>query len=353
MFFLWKTLVIFPFFCIFLSIFYWFLDYMKFQWQTYKLLAAKRWWSPLFLVVLWLCFFIVLDWEVWIHFVALAALGLLLWSIFGEPNTIAIKRRYFGLHCKAKIALISDLHLWVYKKQWFLKRVIKRVNSLHVDYLLIAWDLTYYPKIKDLQELFAPLKESNCPVYLVLWNHDVEKPGHPIREELEKAIQSTWARLLNNSVVHLFGFVLVWLGEHRSHEDDVSLLETIKFKLPVIVLTHNPLTIKKYTERHRVDLTLCGHTHGWQIRLPFLEKWVGLFSSKLKHTSRGYLKHKMHNYFITWWVGEVGLPIRFFSPPMIDVLYLWEKRRTLSKQIKDQLKDYRDKINDVFTLKTA
>ncbi|MEI6426098.1 MAG: metallophosphoesterase [Candidatus Absconditabacteria bacterium] len=327
---------------------------MQFPWeQKSKLRAAKRGWSPLLLVVLWLCFFIALDWKVGIHFVAIAALGLLLWSIFGEPNTIAIKRRYFNLPCKTKIALISDLHLGIYKKQGFLKRVIKRVNTLHIDYLFIAGDLTYYPNIKKLEELFAPLKESNCPVYLVLGNHDVEKPGHPVRKELEKAIQNTGARLLNNAIVHLSGFTLVGLGEYRSHEDDVSLLETIQSKLPIIVLTHNPITIKKYTERHHVDLTLCGHTHGWQIRLPFLEKGVGMFSSKLKHSSRGYLTHKTHNYFITGGVGEVGLPIRFFSPPTIDVLYMGEKRRTLSKQIKDQLKDYRNKITDVFSMKNT
>ena len=299
-----------------------------------------------------LVLFVILDWESKIHLFAITIIGFLLWGTFVEPHTIAVQKRYFGLPCNVKIALISDLHLGLYKKQGFLKRIIKKINRLHVDYVFIAWDLSYYPRINKLHELFWPLKDSHAPVYVVLGNHDVEKPGHPIRKELISAIQWTGAHLLNNNIVHLSGFTLVGLGEYRSHEDDVSLLENIQSILPVIVLTHNPQTIKKYTEHHHVDLTLCGHTHWWQIRLPFIEKWVGLFSSTLKHSSRGYLTHKIHNYFITWWVGEVGLPMRFFSPPTIDVLYMGEKRRTLSKKIKDYLRWYRDKISDVFSVKT-
>ena len=325
---------------------------MVYWWKhNYKHLVAKWWWSPLLLLVICLLTLIVIDWETTVPIWAIIVLILVFRGSIWEPNTLLVQKRYFDLPCKAKIALISDLHLGVYKKQKFLAKIIRKINRLRVDYIFIAGDLTYYPNIEALDALFAPLKNSHAPVYLVLWNHDVEQPGYPIRKELTLAIEKTWARLLNNAIVHLAGFTLVWIGDYRAHEDDVSILETVQSKLPVIVLTHNPLTIKKYTDRHHVNLTLCGHTHGWQMRLPFLEKWIWLVSSKVKHSSRWYLSHNTHNFFITAWVWEVGLPMRFFSPPTIDILYLWEKRHTFSKQIKNQIKGYTTTITDILSRK--
>ena len=318
---------------------------MKFPWEQKSKLRAAKWWrSPLLLVAAWLCFIIIIDWEIWVHFVAFAALIVLLWWFFGEPHTLRIQNRYFDLPCKAKVALISDLHLWIYKRQAFLDKVIRKINQHDVDYLFIAWDLTYYPKRHKLDELFAPLSKSRVPVYAVLWNHDVEKPGHPIRNELISALRKANVTFLNNTIVELDGFLLVGLWEHRSHEDNVAILKNIHSSLPIVVLTHNPATIKKYTHLHQVSLTICGHTHGWQIRLPFLEKWLWIFSSFVKHNSRWHLQHQEHKYFITSWVGEVWLPARFFSPPTIDILSFWEQKISRKKRITQNIKKWQKRI---------
>jgi hypothetical protein len=103
-----------------------------------KHFIAKR--GPAFMVIafLRLVLFVILDWESKIHLFAITIIGFLLWGTFVEPHTIAVQKRYFDLPCKAKIALISDLHLGLYKKQGFLKRIIKKINRLHVDYIFIA-----------------------------------------------------------------------------------------------------------------------------------------------------------------------------------------------------------------------
>ena len=245
---------------------------MDYRWNhQYKHRAAKRSWILVLFFAIGLCTLIIIDWETAVHISAIIVLGVIVWGIFAEPNTLIVKKRYFDLACRSKIALISDLHLGIYKKQKFLERVVRKINLLQVDYVFIAGDLTYYPKIDELDRLFAPLAKCHAPVYAVLGNHDVEQPGHPIRPELVAALQKAQVHFLNNDIAHLKGFTLVGLGEHRSKEDDISLLERVSQLLPIVVMTHNPITIKKYTDRHHVDLTLCGHTHGWQITLPFLE----------------------------------------------------------------------------------
>lgn len=321
--------------------------------QSSRHWVAKRWWSILALFSVLLSLFIIKEWNTSIPIFAIIILFLLFRSIFIEPQTILIKKRYFSLPTKARIALISDLHLGIYKKQRFLEKIVKKINTLHIDYVFIAWDLTYYPRKKDLVSLFAPLNECRFPVYAVLGNHDVERPWYLLRDELVAALRKAKVNFLNNTVVDLPEFILIWLGESRSHEDNVEILERVYSSLPLIVLTHNPQTIKKYNHRHYPDITLCGHTHGWQITLPFLKKITWYFSSKIKAHSWWHVEYNWYKYFITSWVGEVWLPMRLFSPPTIDILYFGERRRSRSAKFKDQLIKYKNSLTSILGPKTG
>jgi uncharacterized protein len=57
--------------------------------------------------------------------------------------------------------------------------------------VFIAGDLTYRPPIDvdQMEELFQPLADLRVPIYMVLGNHDVEKPGPKLRTELVQALQ--------------------------------------------------------------------------------------------------------------------------------------------------------------------
>ena len=57
-----------------------------------------------------------------------------------------------------------------------------------------------------------------------------------------------------------------------NNEDRRGLLDVQEFDHPVIALTHNPDTTSSYTEKYRANVTLVGHTHGGQVRIPFLYK---------------------------------------------------------------------------------
>jgi predicted MPP superfamily phosphohydrolase len=65
------------------------------------------------------------------------------------------------------------------------------------------------------------------------------------------------------------------------------------------------------------DLTLVGHTHCGQIRIPWLYRAVipteGPFDGGWSETPAGEL-------FITCGLGEVGLPMRFRTPPVVEVI---------------------------------
>jgi len=243
-------------------------------------------------------------------------------SRFIEPNYISVKKTKINiwLEKKVNIALITDIHLWIYKKGDFAEKVVKKLNKLeNIDYILIAWDLTYLREDKNnhnLEELFWDFKNIKKPVYWVLWNHDVELPWPNIREKLIKLFDKYWFNYIDNKIIKLEEFNLIWLWSHWAGEDNIEILEKINNSKKNIILTHNPDTTLKYKNK-KADLTLCWHTHWWQIKIPYLYKKViptkWIFDEWLT-------KEKNTQLFVTSGLWIIWLPFRFLNPPVIDIL---------------------------------
>jgi len=248
----------------------------------------------------------------------IVALGLLVlfWSYFIERNIIIIREEVIETGFEAKIGLIADFHLGQWKDEEFLERVVNKVNNLELDYVFIAGDFTYKISGDEIERMFNPLSDLNIPTYAVLGNHDTIDLTIIERNELERVIVENNVILLNNNLVELDSFRLVGLGSAMSGEDDVSLING-DLNSKVIVLTHNPDTVLKYDRD--VDLTLTGHTHCGQVRIPFLYK---LMIPTFGNFDKGLSNEEMTKLYITCGLGEVGVPLRLFNPPVIDVLIL-------------------------------
>lgn len=244
-----------------------------------------------------------------------------IWSRFIETQIITVKETNIEAGFSANIALIADSHLGVYKSKKFLERVVEKINQQNIDYVFIAGDFTYEPNPNELDQLFSALKNINKPVYVVLGNHDVQRPGQPIREDLVKVLKNNNLIILNNDIAVLNDFVLVGLGDAWIEEDNVSILENINTDKSVVVLTHNPDTTSKYTNTN-ADITLTGHTHCGQIRIPFLYKYAIPTEGNF---DKGLTNEPLTKLFITCGLGEIGLPMRLFNPPVIDILKFEKK----------------------------
>ncbi len=242
---------------------------------------------------------------------------LFIWMRFIEPQIITVQEQKIDIGFSAKIALISDIHLGVYKDKTFLQRVVQEINKKHPDYVFIAGDLLYKALEENLTDIFSPLKEINSPVIAIYGNHDTEY-GNRVKQQLKKALESNNVILLENEAIKLENFTLLGLGERWEYNDEVSLLEEYSEKNNIIVLAHNPDTTSDYTNNH-ADLTLAGHTHGGQIRIPFLYKYAIPTKGDF---DRGLIQQEKTKLFISSGLGEVALPLRLFNPPVIDILYL-------------------------------
>ena len=240
-----------------------------------------------------------------------------------------------------KLAVIADTHLGIFKNESYLDKVVDKINSIpDLDYLLIPGDWTYHPRVEDMNKLFAPLERVKVPIYGVLGNHDLEQPGEPYRSELMAALKTSGVNLIDNQILKFDDFLLAGVGDRWAGEDDSKFLNTSKDSKPLIVIAHNPDSVRSYPfdmNSNQEILTISGHTHCGQIRIPPIYKLAlpvedGFFDNGWYRTNyNNQLAKPFENIssnpslinnslFITCGVGEVGLPIRLFNPPTIDVI---------------------------------
>lgn len=253
-------------------------------------------------------------------------LFLFIWMRFREPQQIAIEEYTIDVGVHKKIALIADLHLGIYKDWTYLQKVVNKINKIPwLDYVFIAGDFTFYPtKNQDLDELFQPLGDLKVPVYAVLGNHDEQKPWPNLKLNLVRALEKQGVHYLQNDIVKFDDFFLVGLWAHLAGEDDVRLLKNFHVVNNVIVLTHNPDTVLNYNN-YNADITLVGHTHCGQIRLPLIHDWLRPYIYPVEGDfDCGYMRTKYTQLFITPGLWEVFLPMRWRNPPTISVISLEE-----------------------------
>ena len=257
--------------------------------------------------------------------VALLLVGCLLfaWARFVEPQRIRVQETVLaGAGAPLRLVLISDIHLGVYKDTEYLQRLVDRINALQADAVVIAGDFTYEPDGASLQTMFAPLARLRLPTYAVLGNHDQQAPGPDIDVELRAALAGHNVKVIEGTTVTLGGFRLAGLGDRWADKDDPGFLTTARSAVPTLVLTHNPDSAIGLDPDHTA-LVLAGHTHGGQIRIPWLYRQV-IPSRYGFDRGEQYLRTPAGRVrvYTTVGTGEIGLPMRLFNPPTIDLLDL-------------------------------
>ncbi len=248
---------------------------------------------------------------------------LFIYARFIERNIILVHHYKIKTGFPLKIAVVSDLHLGLYKNTNFLKRVVEKVNEIkNLDAVLMPGDFVYKAK-GDFKTMFSPLQKVKAPVYAVLGNHDngEEKTDLILQNKIKQALKENNVIVLENNFLNLKhkNIKILGLKDRWSDEDDVSKINNFKKQDNLIVLTHNPDTTLLY-KNDIPDLTICGHTHGGQVRIPFLYKLiipcVGKFDQGLYFINNTKV-------FVSSGLGENGLPLRLGIPPSIDVLNLF------------------------------
>ena len=221
-----------------------------------------------------------------------------------------------------KAVVLGDFHLGPYNDEYLIKNVVSRVNKIKPDLILLVGDYISYNT--DAVAGFAPFFDLLTPplgIYAVTGNHDYEGDV----DEVIAALESYNISFLRNEGVTLkIGDEEIFIaGVDDYWYGNMDVTNALIRALPgqkVIFLAHNPDVIKYVPETLRFDVMVSGHTHGGQIRLPFVGSVVQPPTDLPREYSRGLLKWADRNLFITSGLGQIGPRARLFNPPEISVL---------------------------------
>ena len=90
--------------------------------------------------------------------------------------------------------------------------------------------------------------------------------------------------------------------------------------VPTILLSHQP-NVLEFDQTQNMSLILSGHTHGGQIKIPWLGTPAKLATKDLRF-AQGLFRHNDVQLYVSSGTGVIGLPIRFGVRPEIAVLRL-------------------------------
>jgi hypothetical protein len=217
---------------------------------------------------------------------------------------------------------ISDLHLGNYVGNEQLLWLAHRVRVLEPDVLFITGDFvnrSYREALSARKGLRA--LSSIAPTFGVMGNHDFWHGP----EQLSRFLERSGIRMLRNRhvVIEVNGNPLILAGVDDSktgHDDLGRAVEGMpEGKFVRILLSHCP-DLLPHAAEHGFDLVLAGHTHGSQVRVPFL----GSFVNRFMHGDfeRGWMRRKDTALYINRGLGVVLIPLRLRSDAEVTVLNL-------------------------------
>lgn len=213
-----------------------------------------------------------------------------------------------------RMAVVSDLHLGNIVGKRHLRKMVKMVEEMNPDIVLLPGDV-----IDEVIEPFKRnnmaevLKELHAPfgTYAVLGNH--EYYGNHIEEYVEEMSKIS-IPVLQDGIVCIEDLFYIVGRKDKTAEakkfggrKEVSeLVEGLDKSKLIVMMDHQPYDFAKALEAG-VDILLCGHTHRGQF-IP--NHWI---TKKVFEKDWGYLRKDTLHVIVSSGYGTWGPPIRLGS----------------------------------------
>ncbi len=229
-----------------------------------------------------------------------------------------------------RIAQLSDFHYDDDFSVVPLRKAVAVVDRLYPDLVLLTGDFVTAPAfstnkkkaaavVEPCAQLLAQLK-AKIGIFACLGNHDASTDPNRI----VSVLQAHGIKTLRNQADPLEkDGKRLWLAGtddvlEGSADMDITL-KKVPASEPILLMAHEP-DFATHVARYPVDLQLSGHSHGGQVRVPFMGAPV-LPKLGMKYP-KGLYRVGGLTLYTNAGIGTVRLPIRFCCPPEITLLTL-------------------------------
>jgi uncharacterized protein len=225
-----------------------------------------------------------------------------------------------------RIAFLTDTHVTSFMRRGFYRECVARVTAFDPDIVLLGGDfVTWRKDIPLMADVLLTGLTAHDGVFAILGNHDYWSNSSDVRA----AMEGRGVRFIINQNVKLRRgdeqLALLGIDEvYRGTPDVAAAFNGIGESEPCIGVSHHPDIIDELDGR-RLDLLVCGHTHGGQIRLPFFGAMV-IPSRHEGEFASGF--HRVRNVlmYVSRGIGAVP-PLRILCRPEVATFTLRRGQR--------------------------
>ena len=241
----------------------------------------------------------------------------------------AFSDNFYGL----KIVQLSDIHYGVTTDNKDLEKIVKTINKLKPDIVVLTGDLNSTDLTDEqIDELTTNLKNINANIhkYAIKGNHDV------LYNYFDDIIKNSDFIDLDNNYDFIYNtnnesIFIAGINTEDDIQDSMQKIneflndneENNKYNIAYkILLLHKPDTILNF-DYTQYNLILAGHSHNGQIRLPIIGPIY--LPNGAKKYYENYYNLNNTELFVSGGIGTSILKLRLFNKPSINLYRLVNK----------------------------
>ena len=253
------------------------------------------------------------------HLAILALLAAFLWATWGfviEPRWVEVTRHVIEAPVTAPVVIahLSDLHLTSFGYRE--RRILDLLKETQPDLIVLTGD-TIDDGDGSAGHAFLTKLKAPLGVYSVLgnWEH-----WRPVRPAASTPYDGTSVTLLDNEARQVrAGIWIVGLDDATAGQPALQrTMRDVPVGAYVLAAIHSPAYFPSM--RGQVNLALAGHTHGGQVRLPWLgAMWLPPGSAAYE---AGWYREGGAMLYVSRGIGTSILPVRFLCRPELAVITL-------------------------------
>lgn len=220
-----------------------------------------------------------------------------------------------------RIAFLTDPHVASFMRRGLYREAVTQTMQFAPDLILLGGDfVTWQRHIPLMAEVLLTGLAAREGVHAVLGNHDYWA-------DADGVIAAMTARgvrfLINRSIALRRGDDMITLAGidelYRGRPDVNAAFARANPNVPCIAISHHPDIIDMLEDR-RVDLLVCGHTHGGQIRFPFFGAVVVPSKHEGRYANGFHRQHRVLMY-VSRGIGAIP-PLRILCKPEVATFVL-------------------------------